>query len=84
MIIHVTYQIGKIIPILLLILSQVRDFDIRFLLYASIVYIIIGAAIVRILRQYYWLKPGYAYLDYLTKKYINDLVQKNNLSYEAL
>jgi hypothetical protein len=83
-IIHITYQIGKIIPVVLLILSQTTDIDIRFFLYASIVYIIVGIITVRILREYYWLRPGYAYLDYLTEKYIKNLIQKNNLSYEAL
>ncbi len=83
-VIHVTYQIGKVIPVLLLILSQTTSLDIQFFLYVSIVYIWVGIILVRLLREYYWLRPGYSYLAFLTKKCTQDLIQKNNLAYEGI
>lgn len=81
--IHIVYEVGKIIPIVLLILSQKNGGN-EFFLYFSIGYVVVGVIIIRFLRHYYWLIPGYNYLQYLTKKNIHEFALKDNLSYESL
>lgn len=82
-IIHVLYNIGKIVPLLLLIVLQNNKYYSIDILIWALTYVVVGFMLISILRRYYWIKPMYTYYRVLVQEYIEKFLLKDNLAHEA-